>query len=318
MKREVVRDFLNLPGIAGVALMDGRSRPYFCGVDQSLNFQQKEALTQGIRQVVETTPEDFESFEFQFSSHLVYIYKLDQGMILLVLAQSGLVLTEYLPAIEQVKQGLQEDVAKAISTFRLLASEVTGSHSFWKPPAPPPLPKPLNSPDPNSVLNGSKRLPPDILVAPGVSSEAQEPVPPPASTTPPPTPEPTVVATQQAVAQQAVAQQAVDLKELLAALNHLSQFTTQYLGTAVISNYWKSSRPNHEWLNNFQIDRAAQFTYATSDAQSLTQPLNAQQHQWLQEWVAVFIQRCAKVIRDFPTIVTGGALDERQKAILLN
>ncbi|HEY9816238.1 MAG TPA: hypothetical protein V6D20_10635, partial [Candidatus Obscuribacterales bacterium] len=85
MQREVVQDFLNLPGIEGVALVDGRSRPYFCGVDQTLNFQQKEALAQGIQQVVETTPPDFEFFEFQFTGHQVYIYKLDHGVILLVL-----------------------------------------------------------------------------------------------------------------------------------------------------------------------------------------------------------------------------------------
>ncbi|HEY9884968.1 MAG TPA: hypothetical protein V6C98_15290, partial [Thermosynechococcaceae cyanobacterium] len=67
MKREVIQDFLNLPGIAGVALMDGRSRPYFCGIDQALNFQQKEALAQGILQVVETIPDSFDVFEFQFA-----------------------------------------------------------------------------------------------------------------------------------------------------------------------------------------------------------------------------------------------------------
>lgn len=55
MKQEVVQNFLDLPGIMGVALMDGRSRPFFCGIDQFLNFQQKEALAQGIRQVIETT-----------------------------------------------------------------------------------------------------------------------------------------------------------------------------------------------------------------------------------------------------------------------
>ena len=103
MKREVVQDFLNLPGIAGVALMDGRSRPYFCGVDQTLNFQQKEALAQGIRQVVDTTPAGFESFEFQFTGHQVYIYKLDQGIILLVLTRDGLVYRDYLQAIAKLK-----------------------------------------------------------------------------------------------------------------------------------------------------------------------------------------------------------------------
>ena len=125
MKREVVRDFLNLPGIAGVALMDGRSRPYFCGVDQTLNFQQKEALAQGIRQVVETTPDGFESFVFQFTGHQVYIYKLQHGIILLVLTRTQLVQADYVEVVGKLKVALQEDITTAIATFRLLASDVT-------------------------------------------------------------------------------------------------------------------------------------------------------------------------------------------------
>ncbi len=53
MKQEVIEAFLNLPGVVGIGLMDGHSRPYFYGVDQNLNFQQKEALAHGIQQVIE-------------------------------------------------------------------------------------------------------------------------------------------------------------------------------------------------------------------------------------------------------------------------
>ena len=67
MKREVVQEFLGLPGIVGLALMDGRSRPCFYGVSERLNLQQKEALAQGICQVLETTPSSFRTFEFQFA-----------------------------------------------------------------------------------------------------------------------------------------------------------------------------------------------------------------------------------------------------------
>ncbi|MBF2080006.1 MAG: hypothetical protein IGR76_16185, partial [Synechococcales cyanobacterium T60_A2020_003] len=88
MNKEVVQDFLNLPGIAGIALMDGRSRPYFFGIDQALNFQQKETLALGIQQVIETTPADFEFFEFQFVGHQIHIYKLSHGIILLVIGHS--------------------------------------------------------------------------------------------------------------------------------------------------------------------------------------------------------------------------------------
>ncbi len=317
MKREVVRDFLNLPGIAGVALMDGRSRPYFCGVDQTLNFQQKEALAQGIRQVVETTPDGFESFEFQFTGHQVYIYKLDHGIILLVLARSHLVYTDYLRAINLLKAALQEDITKAIATFRLLASDVTVSgQNYWRQrseaaasdfpdssihsPAPASVPSsPVPQPQPNLVENNG-----NLKQVEAIAAEAQEVGLAPKKSL-------------EAVAPQPSAEDTIELKELLAALNHLSEFTTQYLGTAVITNYWKSSRPDIDWLHNFQVDRSAHLVFASPISQSTNQPITAQQQEWTQEWVAAFIKRCSQVIRDFPSIVNQRALDDRQKKLLL-
>jgi hypothetical protein len=312
MKREVVRDFLNLPGIAGVALMDGRSRPYFCGVDQTLNFQQKEALAQGIRQVVETTPDGFESFEFQFTGHQVYIYKLEHVIILLVLARSHLVYADYLRAINLLKSALQEDITKAIATFRLLASDVTVSgQNYWRQRSeaassdffdssiasqPPTSVTPLEVPQPQHNLgenNGSLK-----------QTEAQEVGLAPAKSL-------------EAVSSQSSDEDTIELKELLAALNHLSEFTTQYLGTAVITNYWKSSRPDIDWLHNFQVDRSAHLVFTSPISQSTNQPITAQQQGWAQEWVAAFIKRCSQVIRDFPTIVNQRALDDRQKKLLL-
>lgn len=255
MNREVVQDFLNLPGIVGVALMDGRSRPYFCGIDQTLNLKQKEALSQGIQQVVATTPADFQFFEFRFIEHQVQIYKLNQGIILLVLSDSRLNRASYFQAIELLKAALQSDVSSAIATFRLLAGTITLS-------------------DPNSRKRQASAPPP-------------EPV----------TPQST-------------------LKDLLSALNHLSQFTTQYLGTTVITNYWKATRPPIEWLSHFQIDRAGGISF--SEALSLQAPaISLEQQQWIQQWVVAFIQRCSKVIRDFPQIIKHAALDDRQKALLL-
>ena len=312
MKREVVRDFLNLPGIAGVALMDGRSRPYFCGVDQTLNFQQKEALAQGIRQVVETTPDGFESFEFQFTGHQVYIYKLEHGIILLVLARSHLVYADYLRAINLLKAALQEDITKAIATFRLLASDVTVSgQNYWRQRSEaassdfsdssiasqsPTSVTPLEVPQPQHTLgenNGSLKQADaqEVGLAPTRSLEA--------------------------VPSQPSDEDTIELKELLAALNHLSEFTTQYLGTAVITNYWKSSRPDIDWLHNFQVDRSAHLVFTSPISQSTNQPITAQQQGWAQEWVAAFIKRCSQVIRDFPTIVNQRALDDRQKKLLL-
>jgi hypothetical protein len=299
MKREVVRDFLNLPGIAGVALMDGRSRPYFCGVDQALNFQQKEALAQGIRQVIDTTPEDFESFEFQFTGHQVYIYKLKEGIVLLVLARASLVYEDLLRTILPLKAALEEDISKAIATFRLLASDITSTQSGWKPPGTEtlsnirfnhngPTPTPPAPPAPSAP---SDREPSSTLTGRNGKS----------SVSPPKHPEP----------------DQPELKEVLAGLNHLSQFTTQFLGTAVITNYWKSSRPDVEWLKPFQIDRGAQITFTDASVKGTTVALSAQEHQWIKDWVAAFVKRCSQVIRDFPSLVEQKGLDDRQKSLLL-
>jgi hypothetical protein len=287
MKREVVQDFLNLPGIAGVALMDGRSRPYFCGVNQTLNFQQKEALAQGIQQVVETTPADFQFFEFQFTGHQVYIYKLDHGIILLVLTSGKLVHSSYVEAVELLKLELEEDITNAIATFRLLAGNITLSdQNYWKR---------------RSDTSPITEIQPPLV-------EATPPPPQPMADNGSPNPSrPTVPAPTAAV---------LNLKDLLVALNHLSQFTTQYLGTTVIVNYWKSSRPAVEWLNNFQIDRAAHITFSGTLLNG-SQALSEEQHQWLREWVVAFIDRCSKVIRDFPAIIKQTALNEEQKAYLL-
>ncbi len=298
MKKEVVEDFLNLPGIAGIALMDRRSRPYFCGVDHTLNFQQKEALAQGIRQVVETTPEGFESFEFQFTGHQVYIYKLAEGMILLVLTTEELTLNHYLSALAELKTALEADVNTAIATFRLLAGNITLSNqTYWRSA---PVPGRETARNSSAFAQGTETVSPDFTntyeSVNGLNSV--EPVP-----------EPWIEPVQPA------ASECVTLKELLAALNQLSQFTTQYLGTAVIYNYWKSSRPDQDWLQQFQINRNAEISYSgTLTYASLLEP---EQTQWVKNWVQAFIERCTRVIRDFPALVEQTALDPQQKQILL-
>ncbi|MDJ1168350.1 hypothetical protein PMG71_02800 [Roseofilum sp. BLCC_M154] len=271
MKREVVEDFLNLPGIAGIALIDRRSRPYFCGVDNTLNFQQKEALAQGLRQVVETTPEGFESFEFQFAQNQVFIYKLPEGMILLVLTTLDLVYSHYADALNHLKAELIADSATAIATVRLLAGSLTLSNqTYWKDsPSPSPSPTPV-------PLTSYPRVPPV-----------------------PPTPE---------------AASQVTLKELLEALNQLSLYTTQYLGKAVITNYWKSTRPDGEWLQSFEISRTAELTFTRSTA--LTQTVTPEQLSWIQSWVQAFISRCIKVIRDFPALVEKSLKPEYKQLLL--
>jgi len=102
------------------------------------------------------------------------------------------------------------------------------------------------------------------------------------------------------------------LDELLVALNKLSNFTTQYLGKVVVTNYWKSSRPTSSWLAEFEIDRSGQISHPKQTAISL----DTEQLQQIQSWVAAYIKRCKLVIRNFDQMLGQDCLDSRQKQIL--
>jgi hypothetical protein len=107
------------------------------------------------------------------------------------------------------------------------------------------------------------------------------------------------------------------LSDLLTALNTFSQATMQYLGTHVVANYWKSTRPDNEWLTQFQIERSGQFSLSNATPESLQHPVSPQELLWIQEWVAAFITRCSQVIRDFSSLINQKVLTSEQKALLL-
>ncbi len=338
MNREEVEDFLNLPGVAGIALMDGRSRPYFYGIDQALNFQQKEALAQGIQQVVETTPPGFKFFEFQFSGHHTYIYKLDHGLILLVLAHTSLIHADYLQAIERLRCELKADPTNAIATFRLLAGNISLSNqSYWKrsstsevprvdvakpPPASPPAAQPaspisslapprapISAPEtPQLEMVPLPQVPPEALpeVLPEVLPEPVQPenlvhLAPDHLAPGHGAPEPSVMLT---------------LEELLSALNQISDLTVRYLGPTVVSNYWKATCPSLDWLAAFQVERSAQITLSKTLSSQTGKALSPEQQQRAKQWVHAFIGRCSKVIRDFPALLEQSALNDQQKVLL--
>lgn len=302
MNQEVIQKFFKLPGITGVALMDGRSRPFFCGVDQTLNFQQKEALAQGILQVIETIPDGFDLFEFQFVGYQVHIYKLHHGIILLVLTHRDLVHPEYLKIINDLKATLQEDVANATATFRMIAGNVTLSGINYRKPD----------------LGETETINADIIPPLRQPLTLVNPSTPPVVPVKPPPPRSDSANAEGSLAAANSTESAPTLKELITALNQLSQFTTQYLGTHVITNYWKSTRPPHDWLNHFQIERSAQFHFNHPTISNLHHPVDAQEREWIKAWVAAFIKRCTSVIRNFPTLVQQKALTAEQKALLFD
>lgn len=210
--------------------MDGRSRPFSYGLNQTLSLQQREALAQGIQQVMATTPANFDRFEFQFVRYQVHLYKLTQSLVLMILASVEFELATHRRQIEQLKRELQHDLANAIATFRLLSGTITLSQqNYWQ--------RSQDSP-------------------------------------------------------------AIDPSDVVDALNQVSQLAVRYLGATVSSNYWKATRPAGKELISFEVDRTACIQFTGTAAS-----LNVEQQQQIQAWAIAFVDRCAKIIRDFPLML---------------
>ena len=316
MSREVIQDFLNSTGVVGIALTNRRMRPYFYGLDAVLD-RTKQALGQGVLQVVENLPEGFESFEFHFAGHVVFIYKLTHGLVLLVLTDRELKLVDYRRGITKIKYLIETDTYNTVAYFKLLLGWVT-QHSLpnsnWNAVAPVATTQsqvqnssvrqvPAN-PNLEAIATNNKPQTPPITVK---SSSTLDPTNRAVATN-----NPTQITSPTLSVSAKTDQQEYKLDEVLAALNKLSNFTTQYLGKVVVTNYWKSSRPDASWLAEFEIDRSGQISHPKQAAIAC----NPEQLQQIQSWVAAYIKRCKQVIRNFDQMLEQDCLDSRQKQLL--
>ncbi len=345
MSREVIQDFLNSAGVVGISLTNRRMRPYFYGLDAVLD-RTKQALGQGVLQVIENVPEGFESLEFYFAGHIVFIYKLTHGLVLLVLTDSDLKLVDYSRGITKIKHLIETDTYNTVAHFKLLLGSIT-QHSLpssnWKATVPegkfqePSTIQRLTSPvalpnsgaiaDTTSFSSVNAKVQIDKQVdtitrasttasntnAQIQSSKNKSQTPPiDAATSSSNTPIATHDSPTKLVSAK-TAPQEYKLDELLFALNKLSHFTTQYLGKVVVTNYWKSSRPTSTWLAEFEVDRSGQISHPKQTAISC----DSEQIQQIQSWVVAYIKRCKQVIRNFDQMLEQDCLDSRQRQILL-
>lgn len=87
------------------------------------------------------------------------------------------------------------------------------------------------------------------------------------------------------------------LTQYLLLFSRLSEWAHFYLGTAVIVHCWKHTRPDLAWLGQFfEVVNSGQVI--CRDREQLS--LNAWQEKQLQLWLRGFIQRCRRVVPNFP------------------
>jgi hypothetical protein len=284
IKQEVVKNFLNLPGVEGVALTQGQGQPYLYIKDQTWNWQQKQALMQKILETLATVPLESAFSEFQVMDYYVYTYLLTHDLKLLVLTHGDLVAIKFLAA-KQLKNQLQEDINQVIPIFQDLTRKLPQSEfkatevKLDKQEVKKPLDEQLSSSKITATAATSKPL--QQIKNPSVAHSLEV---------------------------------KITIEELLIVLNHLSQCSNQYLGKTLTANYWHSSRPDFEWLNKFETDHTAKITFSGL----LTEPINPLQLQWFLKWINAFIKCCSQIIQDFPNMIDQKQLDKLQTACSLS
>ncbi|ELS00383.1 putative low-complexity protein [Xenococcus sp. PCC 7305] len=89
------------------------------------------------------------------------------------------------------------------------------------------------------------------------------------------------------------------IEQLLAQFNHICQYSNRYLGNIMTAKYLHSSRPNFDWLEQFQISKSNQISFegVMEDSISQTQLL------WFYKWIQSFIDLCSQIVKDFAKLI---------------
>ncbi len=86
---EIIRDFLTVPGIAGIALIealiDGYPTPRLYCADSKLKIRQPQVFLANLSQILRTLAPEVQQLDFFFSTYRLYVYRLGLGFTVVVL-----------------------------------------------------------------------------------------------------------------------------------------------------------------------------------------------------------------------------------------
>ncbi len=353
MSREVIQDFLNSAGVVGISLTNRRMRPYFYGLDAVLD-RTKQALGQGVLQVIENVPEGFESFEFHFAGHIVFIYKLTHGLVLLVLTDSHLKLSDYSRDITKIKHLIETDTYNTVAYFKLLLGSVTHPslpNSNWKateteanvqePSTIQSITSPATLPNPEAIADTTSLSPvnarvqidkqANVITSIRASTTASNPN--------------SQIQSNKNKPQTPPTDAAISSSNTPIATNNPTQITDsptkvvsaktapqEYKLDELLVALNKLSHFTTQYLGKVVVTNYWKSSRPTSTWLSefevdrsgqISHPKQAaiscdpEQIQQIQSWVVAYIKRCKQVIRNFDQMLEQDCLDSRQRQILL-
>jgi hypothetical protein len=89
--------------------------------------------------------------------------------------------------------------------------------------------------------------------------------------------------------------ESLPLDKLLAQFNRLISNGNRLLGPTITAKYFNSSRPDFDWLNQFQINSDHHISYRGN----ISDPVNPEQADYFRQWIDAFTQTCSKIIKNF-------------------
>lgn len=100
----------------------------------------------------------------------------------------------------------------------------------------------------------------------------------------------------------------VTVEELMEIFKNILEIGKRYLGNTLTAKYFISSRPEFDWLSNFEIDDSLTITFSGNIKTSVT----IIQHKFFHHWIDMFIKNCSMIVGDFDKIVA-----QKQKLLVI-
>lgn len=91
----------------------------------------------------------------------------------------------------------------------------------------------------------------------------------------------------------------VSLEELLVAFKHLSEIGMRYFGPKMTARHWENTRPDFEWLQQFEVTSAGQIKFSGNKIEFLS----SRDLQSSKKWIEAFIDSCSKIIQEFAELI---------------
>lgn len=91
----------------------------------------------------------------------------------------------------------------------------------------------------------------------------------------------------------------ITIQNLLIHLEKIAKLTSNYLGPSITDKYLESSRPDIEWLQNFNVEGNSHISFNGPVSNNVT----SIQLKWFEKWETAFIKSCSFILQDLPNMI---------------